>query len=146
MSIEAGFFQLLTSDVTLTSMLADPENVFFVQFPKDISYPAVRISGVSRSSINSFDGENRTQAKRYQFDSFAPNDATVAFRISQQIHDLLVPYSDSIQPSYPYQLPDGTSILSAEVHMDNDAEPEIGEEGELFRRILDIEFFYVPSS
>jgi len=145
--IENGLYEALSTAPAVTDLLSDLTSIYLRMMPKGAAIPAVVYQSVGKNSVHSFDGENKLQIKRFQFDAYA-KDPFVSREILNAIHDLLVPASDGPQPAFPFNLPDGTVIQSSVVHNDMDAGFEPGEPGpygEVFRTLLDVELAYIES-
>lgn len=144
--IENGLYRALAEDAGVSGLLADPvNNVYFVRLGKDVTPPAVVIQGVSSTSINTLLGENETQSKRFQFDCYAQN-YMLSRSLARAVKAIFIPASDGTGfPQFPYTLPDGTQIQSAEVMHDIDWPFEEGEGGYVYRALLDIEFYYAEA-
>ena len=146
--IENGIFEALAADAGIGAILPSPaaNNIYPLLMDKDYALPAIVFQGISSTSINSLDGENVTQSKRFQFDCYA-KDYFTARKLSRAVKAVFIPVSDgSGQVTFPYQLPDGSQIQSAMVHMDIDSPFEEGEGGYVRRALLDVEFYYVEIS
>jgi hypothetical protein len=140
--IEAGIYQALRDDPTVSGLVGT--NIFQVMLPKDTILPAVVYLFVSRGSVNSFAGANPLEFGRIQFDCYARTYAGTK-GLSRAVRDRLVPLNDA-PVGFPYDLPDGSQVQSALVHLDIDSPFELGEGGFIFRALLDIEFGFIPAS
>jgi hypothetical protein len=143
--IEVGIYQALSADPTLSSLFpAGSTNVFRRLMPKGTILPAVVFMKVFGEGVNSFDGANAAQIRRYQFDSYARDPETVS-QMSAAIRALFIP-SSSIPGGFPYRLPDNTLIQSAVLKMEMDETFFAGEGGLYdYRDLVDIEFGFVES-
>lgn len=140
--IESGLYQQLKAASNVTALVG--ENIFPL-WRKDMPIPAILFQGVTGTAINSMGGESRLRIRRFQFDCYAPAAAYLTSRqISDAVRAALVPQSSNAA-AYPYNLPDGTEIQSATVHIDMDMPVETGSGGYLSRALLDIEFVHIPA-
>lgn len=142
--IEVGLQQYLQAAPTVRSLVA--KRVYAVLMKKGVQLPAVVYSTVASVPIASLDGDNPTESKRFQFDSYA-EDYVTSVILSNAIRSLLVPKSDfsGTAQSTTYNLPDGTVVQGALVHEDHDFPFEVGEGGYIFRRLLDVQLIYTPA-
>lgn len=145
--IESGLYQALVADNGVSALLPDPaKNIYFVLMKKDTITPAVVIQGISSTSINTLKGENVTQSKRFQFDCYAPT-YFAARTLARAVKAVFIPASDgSGFLQFPYTLPDGSEIQSAEVMHDIDWPFEEGEGGYQYRALLDLMLYYSEAS
>jgi hypothetical protein len=145
--MEIGIFQhLKTSDGILAIA---GSRIYAVMMPKGSALPTVVYSKITpTSTIQSLKGRNKAESARFQFDSYAPSHGD-SVRLSNLVRDLFAPDADDVADDfYPITLPDGSEIQSATVHLDVDAPFEVAATGTgfTFRRILDIEFFFIPAN
>jgi uncharacterized protein DUF3168 len=140
--IEIGIYQALRDDPTVGNLVGT--KIFPVLMPKDTVLPAVVYFTASRGSVNSLDGANPLEFGRIQFDCYA-RDYLASRQLSKSVRDLLVPLNDAAA-GFPYDLPDGSQVQSAIVHLDIDSPFEWGEAGTIYRALLDIEFGFISAT
>ena len=139
---EDGLYQFLSSDATVNAMVAG--RIYGVMLPAlDYKLPAIVHLMVASEAIESLDGDSPTETRRFQFDCYGRTRKESRV-LSHAVRSLLVPKSDGsgTTTTVTYDLPDGTHIQAARLHIDQDLPFETGEGGFLFRALLDIELTY----
>lgn len=139
---EDGLYGYLNGDPTIRNLTNG--SIYAVMLPaKSYTLPAIVHSMVAAESIESLDGDNPTETRRFQFDCYAKDRKTTRV-LSRAVRSLLVPKSDGSgsTSTVSYDLPDGTHVQAARLHMDQDLPFETGEGGYIFRAMLDVELTY----
>lgn len=137
-----GLYRFLVADATVNGYVAG--RVYRVMLPKTYELPAIVYFKVTiGEEIESLDGENSTESRRFQFSCFA-RDAKTPTLMARSLRSLLVPKSDGtgITPVVSYDLPDGTHIQSARLHDERDLPYEEGPGGFIHHSLVEIEFVY----
>jgi len=128
--LEAGVFQLLSTNAALQALIAD--RVFFVKMPaKETLLPAVVFQIITTRTVYSATGPSGFRFVHVQFDSYAEAYSD-AVAISRLLRTALAAF---VGP-----LPDGTLIHGSIVMNEMDMPYEPGTSGYVFRRLLEIEF------
>ena len=143
--IHSGLFQYLAADATVSAIVL--KRIYGVMLPKNYALPAIVYSSVGSTPVESLGGDNPLRIQRWQFDCYAEDYFTTQ-SLKEAVRSLLAPKSDGsgATATVNYELPDGTQILAAQVHLDHDEAFQPGAGGFIFRALLDIQFSFVPSS
>jgi hypothetical protein len=139
---EEGLYGFLNSDPTIRNLVEG--RIYGVMLPpKDYTLPAIVHLVVASEPLESLDGDNPTETRRFQFDCYGKTRKESRL-LSRAVRSLLVPKSDGSgsTTTVSYDLPDGTHVQSARLHMDQDLPFETGEGGYIFRAVLDVELTY----
>ena len=140
---EDGLYQFLNHDSTIAGLTQG--RIYGVMIPAKASgiYPCIVHLMVASDPIESLDGDNPTETRRFQFDCYGRTRKESRL-LSRAVRSLLVPKSDGSgsTPTVSYDLPDGTHVQSARLHIDQDLPFEVGGGGYVFRALLDIELTY----
>jgi hypothetical protein len=138
-----GLYRFLIGDPTVSGFVG--QRVYKHVLPVGYVLPAIVMLIVASEPIESLDGDNATESRRFQFDCLAQL-PDVASTLARGVRSLLVPKSDGsgTTTTTSYDLPDGTHVQAARMHLDNDLNPEegAGPSGNMFRHVLDIQFVY----
>jgi hypothetical protein len=145
--IEKGLYQFLAADAGVSNIVGN--RIFPILMPEGAKLPAVVFLKVASVPIESLDGDDPTEAARYQFDCYSsmPNYYT-SRQLAKAVRSLLVPKADQsgTTAEVPYSLPDGTVIQAVHLHDDRDLPFEEGPQTWVYRALLDIEFTFVPAN
>lgn len=138
---EDGLFLFLTGNAAVSNLVG--QRVYPVLLPKGATLPAIVHLIVASDPIESLAGDNPTETRRFQFDCFAKTRKESRI-LSRAVRSLLVPKSDGSGSTadVSYDLPDGTHVQQARLHIDQDLPYEEGEGGYIHRALLDVEMTY----
>lgn len=126
--LEAGLFQLLTTDATVSALIGD--RVDFAKLRKSPQLPAVVMQLITTKEVYSSTGANNLRFKRVQFDSYS-TDYLQALSASDAIRNLL-------KRKFNFFLPEGTFVNGCEIVQDRDMPYEDGANGYIYRRMLEV--------
>jgi Protein of unknown function (DUF3168) len=145
--IESGLYQFLAQEPSVSDIVNT--RIYPVLMPEGARLPAVVFLKVASVPIESLDGDDPTEAARYQFDCYSTfPDYFKARQLARAIRSLLVPKADrsGTTSTVSYSLPDGTFIQAARLHDDRDLPFEEGPQTYVYRALLDIEFTFIPAN
>lgn len=129
--LEAGVYQLLRDDPGVKALIAG--RIYGGRLPKDPTNPSVVYNVVVTGDVYSVAGATGFRNKRIQFDSYA-SEYTDSVKTSDAIRSVL--------KSFKGVLPDGTFVNGCIVVRDMDFPYEPGTTGYVFRRLLEVDFWY----
>ncbi len=137
-----GLYLYLTSDATIQNLIsgrAYPDSLM----AKNAPFPLLVFFQTNGDSIESLDGDNPTEIKRFQFSCFS-RDQLTAKTLQKAVRSRLVPKSDASgsTPTVSYDLPDGTHIQSARLHDERDLPAEEGPGESIRHSMIEVEFTY----
>lgn len=133
MALESDLYQLLSKNASVLAALNNSNNVWMGMIPKGQPVsPAIVVQAVYTDNQYTADGINTTKMRRVQFDSYAKK-YTDALTISNTVRDVLKNLTGQLGT---------TDVLSALVRRDMDMPDEPGDSGYVFRRLLEVEFWY----
>lgn len=143
--IEKGLWRYLADDSTISGFVSSRIYRDTI-LPKGYSLPAINYFQVEGESIESLDGDNSTEIKRFQFSCRAATQ-DVATTIRNAVRSLLVPKSDGsgTTATVSFDLPDGTHIQSARLHDERDLPSEEGIGESIRHSMIEVEFTYENS-
>jgi len=135
--IEKGIWRYLADDPTVSGIVSTRIYRDTI-LPKGYSLPAINYFQVHGESIESLDGDDLTEIKRFQFSCrAATQDAATSLR--NAVRALLVP---KVGSSVNYTLPDGTYVQSAMLHDERDLPSEEGPGESIRHSMIEVEFTY----
>lgn len=136
-----GLYKYLTADGDVETLVGG--RIYPTKLPKGYALPAIVYFQSNGESIESMDGDNPTEIKRFQFSCFA-RDSSTAKTLRRAVRSRLVPKSDSsgTTATVAYDLPDGTHIQSARMHMELDLPYEEGSGETIQHSMIEVEFVY----
>ena len=135
--IEKGIWLYLAQDATVTA-LTSTRIYRDTILPKGYSLPAINYFQVHGESIESLDGDDLTEIKRFQFSCRATTQ-DVATSLRNAVRALLVP---KVGGSVNYTLPDGTYVQAACLHDERDLPSEEGPGESIRHSMIEVEFTY----
>ena len=134
--IEQGIYQFLAANVAISAIVGT--DVFEQAFPQDTDMPLVVFSSISSTPVNSLDGENGLQIRRFRFRSY---DATG--RGARTLQNAVRSAFSAVATGATF--PDGSVLQAARIMLDIDTPFEPGPGGTIYCSALDIELSFVPS-
>jgi hypothetical protein len=137
MSLETDLYSLLSKDPTILSVLNGNDYVWLGAIPKgQPDSPAIVVQTVLTTRYYGADGVNTLMLKRVQFDSYASRYSD-AVTISKTVRDLLKNFT-GLLPT--------TTVQGALVGNEMDLPEEPGDTGNVFRRVLQVDFWHTETA
>ncbi len=140
-----GLYGYLTSDSTIQNLISGRAYADSLM-AKGAAFPLIVYFQTNAESIESLDGDNPTEIKRFQFSCFARAHLT-AKTLQRAVRSRLVPKSDGSgsTTTVSYDLPDGTHIQAARLHDERDLPSEEGPGEAIRHSMIEVEFTFETS-
>jgi hypothetical protein len=133
MALETGLVALLNAAPAVTALIST--RVFGGSLPIGCAYPAVVYQVSTTRNVNSVQGTNKLRFKGVQFDSYGST-----YESALQVSNTILATVTAAQST---TLPDGTAVQGCIVEQDRDMPYEQGNDGFIFRRMLEITIQHV---
>ncbi len=137
-----GLYKYLTQDTTIQGLVNGrvyPDSLM----AKGAAFPLLVFFQTNAEPIESLDGDNPTEIKRFQFSCFDRTHLGVKL-LQRAVRSRLVPKSDGSgsTTTVSYDLPDGTHIQAARLHDERDLPAEEGPGESIRHSMIEVEFTY----